>query len=161
MASTYKTNLGFNKWLESDKPRMEDFNRDNELVEDKIQQLIQEKVSKSIQVPWTNITMLNDYQSVGDAKVMVDECGWVHIQGRITKASIVTRGEVFAQLPNGIRPTLRIAMQLVQNAGNGGNSWCTMGWVNVDGTLSINGSAVPGNFSPSGHLVLSVVFKTA
>ena len=33
MASTNKTALGFNKWIETDKPVMDDFNNDNQIVE--------------------------------------------------------------------------------------------------------------------------------
>ncbi len=33
MASTDKTTLGFNQWVETDKPVMADFNADNALAE--------------------------------------------------------------------------------------------------------------------------------
>lgn len=43
MASTYKTELELNQWLDSDKPRMEDFNRDNRIVDEKLRELSEEK----------------------------------------------------------------------------------------------------------------------
>ncbi|WP_195282763.1 hypothetical protein [Harryflintia acetispora] len=36
MSSTNKTSLGFNQWILEDKPRMEDFNSDNALVDEKL-----------------------------------------------------------------------------------------------------------------------------
>lgn len=43
MASTFKTDLGFNKWILSDKPMMEDFNTDNALTD----QLLADRLSKA------------------------------------------------------------------------------------------------------------------
>lgn len=43
MSSTNKTGLGFNQWILADKPTMEDFNADNVLVE----QLLEERCTKS------------------------------------------------------------------------------------------------------------------
>ena len=42
MASTYKTNyLGLNKFVGSDKPKMDDFNFDNETLDQKFQEHVQ------------------------------------------------------------------------------------------------------------------------
>lgn len=42
MASTYKTNyLGLNQFVGSDKPKMDDFNFDNETIDQKFQEHVQ------------------------------------------------------------------------------------------------------------------------
>ena len=45
MSSSNKTNyLGLNQFVGSDKPKMEDFNADNRLLDEKIQQHIQSQL---------------------------------------------------------------------------------------------------------------------
>ena len=47
MASTYKTNyLGLNKFVGSDKPKMDDFNFDNETLDQKFQEHVQSSLQK-------------------------------------------------------------------------------------------------------------------
>lgn len=76
MSSTYKTeNLGLNNWIGSDTPEMEDFNRDNDLIETAVSQHTSDETSHITEVErnkWNNYIYTYTYPGNGNTSRTVD-----------------------------------------------------------------------------------------
>ena len=110
MSSTNKTSLGFNQWILEDKPRMEDFNSDNALVDEKLVSANQriEAVETSLENK-ANRTSPKEYSLAmstsfsGPAKYFKTEDGVVTVYGSFLKSSGLLHDDIIGVLPVGFR----------------------------------------------------------
>ena len=112
LAVTGKTSLGLNHWAPSDKPRMEDFNRDNEILDRVITALKADKVNAGTptryDVAFTEIAV-----NAASSKYWKNPFGEVSVHLFLTAAAGQTidpadkgsgYGAILGVLPEGFRP---------------------------------------------------------
>lgn len=117
MSSTNKTSLGFNQWILEDKPRMEDFNSDNALMDEKLVSANQriEAVETSLgnkankmfpefyNIPYDpyyqNAPGYHSYYCITQEGIVIVNMSALRITGTVTNQ------EMIGNLPEGFRPS--------------------------------------------------------
>ena len=168
MASTNKTELGFNEWIGSDRPMMEDYNSDNTICDselqkrytkDEVDQLIQEKVNIGTEaLTWIPLEFNAPYVSTGGnwgVKYAKDSLGNVYINGSFTNPNSPAAGDTLFTMPAGYRPQKYWEGYIVHARG-----YATITDMSPDGVCVI-GAGAGTNPNPGGAYIIDICYKAA
>lgn len=106
--NTRTTSLGLNRWQPSDKPTIADFNRDNQIIDEKFQEVdmsLANKANKasSLKYKLPYVAGLSEYfestYSKGESGLVC-----VHIALKTQEGKTFETGQKIAELPDGFRP---------------------------------------------------------